>query len=103
MRSILKRSLLWGVIGSGFAILYFPIVTIDWRWGHVAVFVLCPTSIAFMAVDKAVFTAVDWMREITFLVLTNFALYFMVGLVLTSAWKGLRAFTARRSAAPRTH
>ena len=96
MRSILKRSLLWGAIGSGFAILYFPMAAIDWRWGHVAVFLLCPTSFAFMAVDKPVLTALDWLRAITFLVLTNFALYFLVGLVLTSAWKGLRALTARR-------
>lgn len=88
IRSALKMALLWGTVGIGLAVLFF---LVSLRTDALAdlELVFWPSSFAFMALDNARSTRLDWIEGTALLMFTNFVLYFIVGFLVTLAWKGL--------------
>lgn len=66
---------------------------------YVAV-ILWPGSLGLMALDNATTTRLGWVGGTAFLILTNFVLYFVVGFVVTLAWKGLTKLRTQHPTAP---
>lgn len=87
---MLKKALIWGVVGVGIAliVLLVSLFTHADALADIAL-VLWPGSFGLMALDNATTTRLDWVGGTAFLILTNFVLYFVVGFLLTLAWKGL--------------
>jgi putative effector of murein hydrolase LrgA (UPF0299 family) len=103
---VLKRALIWGVIGVGVAVLFtllssllellHPSPALDVLRQDIELFVW-PTSFWLMATEGAGrATAIE---IVVMAVLGNFLVYFLVGLLLTSLWRVGRRLVARRGAA----
>lgn len=95
IRSILKVALLWGLVGIVLAI-FFLLVSLRTDVFSGLELVLWPSSFAFMALDNARSTRIDWIEGTLLLVLTNFVVYFVVGLILNLGWRSL-SHKARRA------
>ncbi len=94
---MLKKALIWGIVGLGVAVILLIISLFTQALAYVEL-VLWPASLAFMALDNATTTRLDWVGGTAFLILTNFVLYFVVGLLVTVAWKGLTRLRGHRTA-----
>jgi len=85
MHSVLKGSLICGLVGLGLAVLFWV------AWLLTGVFavpeaILWPGSLGFMAEGPSP----GWLSHVLnvgFVIFTNFVLYFVVGFVLILAWK----------------
>lgn len=100
MRSIFRTAFIWGCVGVAVAVFFLGLSQFTHALAYVEL-VFWPGSFAFMALDNTTTTRVGWAEGTAFLVATNFLLYFLVGLILTSirrAW--LRRGSQVRSGAP---
>ena len=95
-----KRALIWGAVGFGIAVvlLLVSLFTHANALAYVAL-VLWPGSLGLMALDNPTTTRLGWVEGTAFLILTNFVLYFVVGFVVTLAWRGLLRLRAHRPTA----
>jgi len=98
MRSVLKAATIWGAVGFAVAVFFLLVSHFTDALASVEL-VLWPGSFAFMALDSPTATRLSWIEGTAFLVFTNIVLYFVVGLVLTAAWRVLRRVTAKSSPA----
>lgn len=97
MRSIWKAASLWGLLGVGVAVLFFVFFTLADRlsflaglrgFGQDIVLYVWPTSFLLMATEGA--GRASTIEIVVTSVLANFVIYFLVGLLLTAAWRALR-------------
>jgi putative effector of murein hydrolase LrgA (UPF0299 family) len=109
MRSIWKTASVWGLAGVGIAVLFFVFFTLADRlsflaglrgFGQDIVLFFWPTSFWLMATEGA--GRATTIEVVTMAVLGNFVIYFLVGLLLTAAWRVLKRFTAKSSPASRS-
>lgn len=98
MRSVLKAATIWGAVGFAVAV-FFVLVSHFTDALAAAELVLWPSSFAFMALDNPTATRLDWIAGTALLIFTNIVLYFVVGLALTTAWRGFKRLTAKSSPA----
>ena len=106
MRSISKTASIWGVVGVGAAVLFMlgssllgllhPSPALDGLRQDIELFIW-PTSFWLMATEGAGRTTT--IEIVVMSVLANFVVYFVVGLVLTAAWRILKRVTAKSSPA----
>jgi putative effector of murein hydrolase LrgA (UPF0299 family) len=106
MRSIWKTASIWGLVGVGVAVLFMlgasllgllhPSPALDGLRQDIELFVW-PTSFWLMATEGAGRTTT--VEIVVTAVLANFVVYFVVGLVLTAAWRALKRLTAKPSPA----
>ena len=98
MRPIWKTASVWGLAGVGVAVLVFVFFTLADRlsfqaglrgFGQDIVLFFWPTSFWLMATEGA--GRVTTIEIVILAVLANFVIYFLVGLLLTAAWRALRA------------
>jgi hypothetical protein len=101
MRSALKAATIWGAAGFVVAILFLLVSHFTDVLASVEL-ILWPGSFAFMALDNPTATRLGWTEGAAFLVFTNIVLYFVVGLVLTAAWRVLKRVMAKSSPANRS-
>jgi hypothetical protein len=109
MRSIWKTALIWGVVGVGAAVIFMlgssllgllhPSPVLDGLRQEIELFVW-PTSFWLMATEGA--GRATTIEIVAMAVLANFVPYFVVGMVLTVAWRVLKRFTAKSSPADRS-
>lgn len=100
MRTIWKIATLWGLGGFGIALLFFILFASADRYsqsqfldsisrlGQDIVLFVWPTSFWLMATEGAGRVATAGVVSIA--VISNFLVYFLVGLGMTSAWRALR-------------
>ena len=109
MRSIWKTASVWGLVGIGIAVLFFGFFTLADRlsflaglsgFGQDIVLFFWPTSFWLMATEGA--GRATTIEIVGMAVLANLIVYFVVGLVLTAAWRLLKRFTAKSSPADRS-
>ncbi len=109
MRSIWKTASIWGVVGVGVAVLFMvgasllrllhPSPALDGLRQEIELFVW-PTSFWLMATEGAGRAAT--IEIVVMAVLANFIVYFVVGMVLTAAWKLLKRIMAKSSPVDRS-
>jgi hypothetical protein len=107
MRSIWKTASVWGVVGMGAAVLFMlgssllgllhPSPVLDGLRQDLELFVW-PTSFWLMATEGA--GRATSIEIVVMAVLANFVLYFVVGLVLTAAWRALKRLTTKPNSNP---
>lgn len=105
MRAVLKASLVWGAVGLGVAVLWSLLLflQVPRHVGPVrdyldaALLISWPAAFSFLSLENAGTTAQLVVALLA--ALTNFVLYFFVGLILTSLWKA-GASILRRGAPP---
>jgi|SRR5579863_3523063 len=109
MRSIWKTASFWGLVGVGVAVLFFVFFTLADRlsflaglrgFGQDIVLFFWPTSFWLMATEGA--GRASTIEIAVMAILANFVVYFVVGLVLTAAWRVLKRFTGKSSPADRS-
>ena|SRR5208337_17194 len=101
MHSVFKAALIWGVVGFAVSVLFLVLSLFTDALAYVEL-IFWPSSFAFMALDNSTATRLDRVEGTAFLIFTNFVLYFVVGLVLTAAWRLLKRFMAKSSPADRS-
>jgi putative effector of murein hydrolase LrgA (UPF0299 family) len=109
MRSIWKTASIWGLVGVGVAVLFMlgssllglfhPSPALDGLRQNIELFVW-PTSFWLMATEEA--GRMTTIEIVVVAVLANFIVYFIVGMVLTAAWRVLRRFTRKSPPADRS-
>jgi hypothetical protein len=99
MRSIWKTASVWGLVGVGVAVLFFLFFMLVNRpspspflaglrgFGQDIVLFVWPASFWLMATEGA--GRVSTIEIVAMAVLANFVLYFLLGLILTAAWRWL--------------
>jgi putative effector of murein hydrolase LrgA (UPF0299 family) len=107
MRSIWKTASVWGLVGVGIAVLFFVFFTLADRlspspfsaglrgFGQDIVLFVWPTSFWLMATEGA--GRASTIEIVVMAVLANFVIYFLVGLVLTAAWRAWVRVSAKPS------
>ena len=88
-RSVLRKAVIWGLVGLGVAIFFLLASTFTHALSSLQL-IFWPTSLAFMALDNATTTRTEWVEGAAFLAFTNFALYFLVGAnfdLFVEGWK----------------
>lgn len=89
LHSVVKTALIWGCVGFGVAVLFFILSLFTDVLAYVE-FIFWPSSFTFMALDNSTATRLDWVEGTTFLIFSNFVLYFVVGFVVTLVWRALK-------------
>ncbi len=97
-RSVLRKAVIWGLVGLGVAIFFLLASTFTHALSSLQL-IFWPTSLAFMALDNATTTRTEWVEGAAFLAFTNFALYFLVGLILTCLWRAGSRLASRGASA----
>ena len=94
-----RRALIWGAVGVGVSVLLLLVSLLPLRTDAFAglELILWPSSFAFMALDNATSTRLDWIEGTAFLMLTNFVMYFVVGFLVTLFWKGVLRLRSRQA------
>jgi putative effector of murein hydrolase LrgA (UPF0299 family) len=100
MRSIWKTASVWGLVGVGIPLLFMlgssllgrllpsPLLTtLDGLRQDIELFVW-PSSFWLMATEGA--GRASTIEIVVMAILANFVIYFLVGLLLTAAWRALR-------------
>lgn len=94
MRSALKAATIWGAVGFAVAVFFMLISHFTDALSSLEL-VLWPSSLGFMALDNPTATRLNWIGGTAFLVVTNIVLYFVMGLMLTAAWRVYKRFAAK--------
>jgi hypothetical protein len=101
MRSVLKSSFIWGLIGLAVAVFFWV------AWDSIGIpalidipvplgLILWPGSLGFMADGESPGPLLHAL-DVSVVIFTNFVWYFVVGFVLTLVWKGLKWLLGHRS------
>lgn len=104
MRSIWRTASIWGVVGVGVAVLFMvgasllgllhPSPALDGLRQEIELFVW-PTSFWLIATEGA--GRATTIRILVMAVLANLVVYFVVGLVVTAAWRVVKRLAAKHS------
>ncbi len=99
VRSSFRIALICGAVGVGVAVLLLLVSLLPLRNGALTrlELILWPSSFAFMALDSATSTRLDWIKGTAFLMLTNFVMYFVIGFLATLVWKGAVKLRSRHA------
>ncbi len=98
-RSAFRIALVCGAVGFGVAVLLLLVSLLPLRNDAISgvELILWPSSFAFMALDNATSTRLDWIEGTAFLMLTNFVMYFVIGFLAALVWKGVVKLRARHA------